>query len=142
MRASFELEAGTSLDDLSRIGDFILETVGRSGLDQRGIFHLMMAADEACTNIIKYSGSDEIKIRCDLEDDRVVVEIRDRGFAFNPLGAPAPKVDLPLQEREVGGLGIHFIRTLADGAEYRREGEENVLTLTIRHRIGGAGADP
>jgi serine/threonine-protein kinase RsbW len=134
MRATFDLKTESSLDGLSKIGDFILESVKRSGLDQREIFHLMMAVDEACTNIIKYSGSDEIKIKCDVEDDRVVVDIRDRGVTFNLLEAPSPEIDLPLQERKIGGLGIYFIRTLIDEVKYRREGEENVLTMTLRHR--------
>ncbi|KQC15435.1 MAG: ATP-binding protein [Methanothrix sp.] len=134
MRETFDLKTESSLDDLSKVGDFVLESVRRSGLDSREIFHLMMAVDEACTNIIKYSNSDEIKIKCGVEDDRVVVEIRDYGVAFNPLQAPAPKVDLPLEERVVGGLGIYFIRTLTDGVAYQRDGDENVLTLKICHQ--------
>lgn len=134
MKASFELAAESSLDALSEIGDFILGLTRGSELDQRETFHLMTAVDEACTNIIKYSGSGKIEIKCDVEDGQVAVQIRDDGVAFNPLEAPVPKLDLPLEERRVGGLGIHFIRTLMDEVRYERKGGKNVLTMILRHR--------
>ena len=134
MKAGFELRAKSSLDNLSNISDFVLGSVRESGLDQREIFHLMMAVDEACTNIIKYGCSDEIDIKCEVEDEQVIVEIRDVGLAFNPLEAPALDLDVPIEEREVGGLGIYLIRTLMDDVKYERREEKNVLTVTIRHR--------
>lgn len=134
MKARFELEAESSLDALSRISDFIISLAGGSGLDQRETFHLMTAVDEACTNIIKYSGTGKIEIKCDVEDGQVTVQIRDDGVAFNPLEAPVPKLNLPIEERQVGGLGIYFIRTLMDEVRYEREGGENVLTMTLQNR--------
>jgi anti-sigma regulatory factor (Ser/Thr protein kinase) len=134
MRASFELVAKSSLDDLSKISDFILDSTRGSELDQRETFHLMMAVDEACTNIIKYGGSDEIDVKCDVEDDLVVVQITDDGVAFNPLEAPKPDLNAPLEEREVGGLGIYIIRALMNDVKYEREGGKNVLTMSIRHQ--------
>jgi serine/threonine-protein kinase RsbW len=134
VKSSFELKAKSSLEDLSRIGDFILESTRGSGLDQREKFHLMMAVDEACTNIIKYGGSDEIEIRCHVEDELVEVQIRDDGIAFNPLKAPTPDISAPLEEREVGGLGIYFIRTMTNDLKYERREGKNVLSMTLRHR--------
>jgi len=132
MKASFELAAKSSLDNLPRIGDFILDSTRGSGLDQRETFHLMTAVDEACTNTIKYGDSNEIEIKCDVEDGQVVLQIIDDGIAFNPLEAPTPDLNVPLKERKVGGLGIYFIRTLMDDVRYERKGEKNVLTMIIR----------
>jgi serine/threonine-protein kinase RsbW len=134
MKAPFELLARGSLDELPKISDFILGSTRGSGLDQRERFHLMTAVDEACTNIIKYGGSTEIEIRCHVEDELVVVQIIDDGVAFNPLEAPAPEISAPLEEREVGGLGIHFIRTLTTDVKYERKGGKNNLSITLRHR--------
>jgi anti-sigma regulatory factor (Ser/Thr protein kinase) len=134
MRASFELRARSSLDDLSKISNFILASTRGAGLDRREKFHLMTAVDEACSNIIKYGGSDEIDVKCEVEDGLVVVEIRDEGVAFNPLDAPKPDLNAPLEVREVGGLGIYFIRTLINDVKYERQGGKNVLTMTIRHQ--------
>ena len=140
MRGSFEMAAESRTESLAGIREFILSSTEGSALDRRDRFRLMMAVDEAATNIIMYSGSVGIKIECRVYRDRAVVLLRDRGVAFDPLEAPAPEVDRPLEEREVGGLGIFFVRNLTDGAEYRREGDENLLTLTVRHRGGGAQA--
>ncbi len=134
MKAYFELKTTSSLDDLSKISDFILGSTKESGLDQGEIFHLVMAVDEACSNIIKYSNSDEIDIKCEVEDEQVVVKIADEGLAFNPLEAPAPDLNAPLEEREVGGLGIYFIKTLMNEVKYERYGEKNILTMTLSHR--------
>ncbi|HOO54705.1 MAG TPA: ATP-binding protein [Methanothrix sp.] len=134
MKASFGLLARGSLDELPKISDFILDSTEGSELDQRERYHLMMAVDEACTNIIKYGGSTEIEIRCHVEGERVEVEITDDGVAFNPLEAPAPEISAPLEEREVGGLGIHFIRTLTTDVKYEHRQGKNNLTMTLRHR--------
>lgn len=134
MMASFELIARSSPESLPEISEFILSATKGSGLDEREAFHLMMAVDEACTNIIKYGRSGEIEIRCDVEDGQVEVEIRDEGVPFNPLEAPAPKIKAPLEERKVGGLGIYVIRTLTEDLRYERRGGRNVLTMAISHK--------
>jgi anti-sigma regulatory factor (Ser/Thr protein kinase) len=134
MRTSFELKTGSSLDELTRITDFVLGSVRGSSLADRERYHLVMAVDEACTNIIRYGGSCEIRVKCEVGDDMVVVEIRDDGVTFNPLEAPTPDLDLPLEERVVGGLGIYFIKTLTDEVKYERRDGKNILTMTFRHR--------
>ncbi|MGH8701072.1 MAG: ATP-binding protein, partial [Burkholderiales bacterium] len=58
--------------------------------------------------------------------------IEDDGVPFNPLAMPAPDVSTPLRERRVGGIGIHFVRSLMDGVAYDRAGERNRLVLTKR----------
>jgi anti-sigma regulatory factor (Ser/Thr protein kinase) len=139
MMASFTMRAIASPESLAEISRFILEAVRGSDLDEREAFHLMMAADEACTNIIKYGRSGDIEIKCDVEDGKVEVEIVDDGVPFDPLKAPPPDIDGPLEERKVGGLGIYFIRALTDYLRYERRGGKNVLTMTVIH---SSGADP
>lgn len=134
MKLSFDLATKSSLDELSKISDFILDSTRGSGLDQRERFRLMMAVDEACTNIIKYGGSTEIEISCDVEGELVVVEIRDDGAHFNPLETPDPDLNVPLAERKVGGLGIYIIRTLMTDLKYERREGKNNLTMVLRHR--------
>lgn len=133
MKASFQMRATASPESLVEITRFILEAVIGSDLDEREAFHLMMAADEACTNIIKYGRSGFIEIKCDVVDGRVEVEIRDDGVPFDPLKAPQPDIDAPLHRREVGGLGIYFIRSLTDDLRYERRGGKNILTMAISH---------
>ena len=55
--------------------------------------------------------------------------ITDDGMPFNPLSAEAPDTDLSLEDREIGGLGIHLVRNLIDDVTYNRRIDKNVMTL-------------
>ena len=56
----------------------------------------------------------------------------DDGIAFNPLTRPVPDLQAPIEQRQIGGLGIHLLRTLSETADYRRDGDRNVLTFSMR----------
>lgn len=57
---------------------------------------------------------------------------RDNGVAFNPLALKQPDLGLNLEDRPVGGLGIHLVKTITDQANYERHGNYNVITLQLR----------
>ena len=59
----------------------------------------------------------------------VVAVVSDDGIAFDPLEVPPPDLESSLEDRPVGGLGVHFMLTLMDEVTYRREGDRNVLTM-------------
>jgi len=61
-----------------------------------------------------------------------VVEVSDNGKPFNPLDHPEPDLNQPLEERPIGGLGIHLIRKFVDQLAYRRDAGRNILTLRKR----------
>ena len=65
----------------------------------------------------------------DLTGDRLTVTITDDGVPFNPLNAKPPDIDAPLEERQIGGLGIHLARSLIDDATYQRRIGKNAITL-------------
>ena len=62
--------------------------------------------------------------------DAVSLEIHDQAPAFNPLETAPPDLDVPLDERPAGGLGLYLARSVVDGMEYERVGGENRLRLT------------
>ena len=90
--------------------------------------------DELVTNTIKYGYDDrdahQIHVTVEVKDDLLIVSVDDDGRPFNPLEVPAPALDLPIEERPVGGLGVFIVRSLADVVEYRRQGTHNIVTLT------------
>ena len=94
---------------------------------------LRIALDEVVTNIIKYAyrddGPHEIRIRCALQGGTLQTTVEDDGIAFDPLLAPAPDLGTPVATRQVGGLGVHFLRSLMSDLSYRRQGNRNCLTL-------------
>lgn len=105
------------------------DLMNQSGFDEKIMSGLSLAIDEALTNVIRH-GYDHhdgfIEIEYKDYADRVEIAIRDQGKLFDPLSLPTPK----LPPTQPGGLGVHFIRTLADKVTYSvRDSQTNELRL-------------
>jgi anti-sigma regulatory factor (Ser/Thr protein kinase) len=124
------------VEHLGTMLDFIRGGAEASGLDARAVRQIMVAVEEPLMNVISYAypeGGGEVEITHDRQEGRgFVIEIADRGVAFDPLSVPDPDVEAPLQDRKVGGLGIYMMRKMMDEVSYRREPDRNVLTLAKR----------
>ncbi|WP_214020987.1 ATP-binding protein [Methanoculleus sp.] len=134
-----ELIVRADLSALEAIADFLAEAL--AGCSDKLVFAVQLAVDEACSNTILYGypGREPgtITVACTAADDAVSVTITDDGVAFDPLTAPPPLLDIPAEERPIGGLGIHFIRTVMDSVAYAREGEKNVLSMEKKRSASG-----
>lgn len=99
-----------------------------------------VAIDEILSNAIAYAFRDghahEIFVTATAEPGRLVIEISDDGTPFDPLAVPPPDLSDDIETRQVGGLGMHFVRSLLDDVVYERVNGWNVLTL--RKRVGEA----
>ena len=99
-------------------------------------YALALTLDEVVANVIRHGFDDNdehiIRVRLWLEADLLSVQVADDGKPFNPLLAPDPDLELPIEQRQPGGLGIHIIRTMMDDIEYRRTNGQNLLTLRKR----------
>ncbi len=97
---------------------------------------MTLALDELITNAIAHGYEDEaehqIIVRLSLMGGSLQAEVEDDGKPFNPLMAPEPDLTSPIEERPVGGLGIHLVRSVMDQVDYRRESGKNRLTMTKR----------
>jgi anti-sigma regulatory factor (Ser/Thr protein kinase) len=100
------------------------------------VIDLRVVAEEVLTNVAKYGfepgEAPEVELRVSLADGAAVLEFRDRGRPFDPLAEPAPDLELPPEDRPLGGLGLAVVRALVDEARYEREGAANVLRLVKR----------
>lgn len=98
-----------------------------------------VALDEVLTNIVSYAYSPgeraEILVRLAIIGSEIVAEIEDGGRPFDPLQAPPPDLSKPLRDRKVGGLGIHFIRSLMDEVSYQRIDGRNRLRLSKKLQL-------
>ena len=109
----------------------------QSGLDQTAVFHIELACDEACTNVIEhaYSGEDkgEITVSWQMRGGSFIMHIHDNGRSFNPETVPVPTLPPDASEPEnvkVGGLGLHFMRQLMDDVRFEFNDKlGNTLTL-------------
>lgn len=100
-----------------------------------------LVVEEAFVNLCRhaYRGRDNgvVALRFFGDDGELAVELRDTGPPFNPIDqAPRPKLDASLEERRPGGLGVELMRRMTNELRYRREGDENVLTLVFRWPAG------
>ena len=130
-----ELKIEGKLENLSLIGDFIGDSMREFGLDNRKIFNVQMAVDEACTNIIEYGYANEvgtIDIACWRKGEEIVVVIKDEGKPFDPTTVQPPDLNTSLEERKAGGLGIYFMKKLMDEGRYEFKEGKNVLTMVVR----------
>ena len=95
-----------------------------------------LALEEHLTNVINHGYDDgavhEIRVRFSNDAGFFHVEIEDDARPFNPLARPPVDTSAPLDEREIGGLGVHLMRRFMDELEYRREGNRNILHMTKR----------
>jgi serine/threonine-protein kinase RsbW len=107
---------------LAPIADFIAEAGREASFDQDTIFHVQMAVDEACSNVIEhaYQGQDEgdITLSSDCRDEEWIVNVHDTGRPFNPDDVPQPNPSSKLEEVRTGGLGLYFMRQLMDIVEF------------------------
>jgi anti-sigma regulatory factor (Ser/Thr protein kinase) len=108
----------------------------RHGLPARLVARLHLALEEHLTNIISHGykpgAVGAITVRFALEPSLIRVEIEDDAGPFNLLEAPAANTALPMEEKPLGGLGVHLIRQSVDQLEYRRAANRNVLVMKNR----------
>lgn len=123
MCEDLELTVESDLNNLAQIGEFVTRAALCLGLDGQQAFEVQMATDEACTNIVEHAYgigvAGEINIRCTLEGEDFVVALRDHGRSFDPEQVAEPNLACPLEERQIGGLGLYFMRKLMDRIVFR-----------------------
>ncbi len=104
-----------------------------AGLPDETVLDLVLAAEEVLTNVAKYAHDDGaehwVRVTLGREGDDLTLRFADDGRPFDPLAAPPPDLSSPLEERPIGGVGVHLVRSLVDRVEYAHVGGENVLTL-------------
>jgi serine/threonine-protein kinase RsbW len=114
-----------------------LENFGQKcGLSSRTLLELNLILEEVLANVISYAYPDnrrhEIVVCADWRDGELVIEVEDDGRPLNPLEIPRPDLDRPLEQRKVGGLGLHLIREFTTNIEYTRRGQKNHLVMRKR----------
>ena len=134
MSASASLKIAPTLDQLERIAA-IVEDLGEQDDWPPGlIFKVNLVLDELSVNIVNYGGeASEIEVSLDADADEVRVEISDDGRPFDPLNdAMEPDLEASLEDRPIGGLGIHLVREMMDELHYSREDGKNRLAMVKR----------
>lgn len=121
------------LSEIGRIAPIVEEFCTDHRLGDEIAHAINLSLDELLTNTIKYGYDDavrhDIEIRLTVQDDQMTVVLDDDARAFDPTVASDPDIDADLDDRPLGGLGIHFVRAMMDDVHYRRLDGRNQLTL-------------
>jgi sigma-B regulation protein RsbU (phosphoserine phosphatase) len=136
MPHTLELTIVNQLAEIDRVNQAFRGFAGEHGIPfSKPPWSVMF--DELLNNIISYGFDDDrehaIDIRVVIDETRVTVTIADDGIPFDPFSIAEPDTTLPVEERGVGGLGIHLVRNLMDEVSYERVEGRNVVTL-VTHR--------
>jgi serine/threonine-protein kinase RsbW len=129
-----KITVSSSTDNLSTVRNFIKTAANDAGFDKDTSNKIVLAADEACTNIIKhaykFSHNGKIGINVSFRNKRFTVSISDTGEHFNSSSIPEPDLKKYYQEKRVGGLGMFLMKKLMDEVKYSQPNEKkNKVTL-------------
>lgn len=121
------------VQEVPRLNAFVDEVCEDMGCDMETTMRMNLAIEEAVVNVIDYAypsgtvGSIDIKVT--IYDNHMEFVISDSGTPFDPTKKEDVDISLPVEERRIGGLGIHLVRQLMDKINYERKDGRNILTL-------------
>jgi anti-sigma regulatory factor (Ser/Thr protein kinase) len=135
---SITIQIPADVREIERLNRLVRQFGELHDVPSRTLYSVNLALDELVTNVILYgyeegSGQDVV-IKLVTTDKELIASVSDSAKSFNPLEVEPPNLNAPLEERQLGGLGIHLVRSLMDHVSYARENEKNVLTVRKRLR--------
>jgi serine/threonine-protein kinase RsbW len=133
MKAEENIVITNKVEELPILAAKIEELAERWELPMSLAMNLNLVLEEAVSNVIFYAFNDqekhEIEILLSIESKILTIEISDNGIPFDPTLRQKPDIELPAEERPIGGLGIFLISKIMDTVTYSRQNNQNKLTL-------------
>ena len=114
--------------------EFVCQQAESAGIHPKRIMHLQLAIEESAVNIASYAYEippGEILVRVEEDTKQFKVDLIDTGVPFDPLSVTEPDLEAGIDEREIGGLGILFIRRVMDEVHYSRIEDKNIVSLVV-----------
>ncbi|MBP7496636.1 MAG: ATP-binding protein [Bacteroidales bacterium] len=130
-----KITLNNNIEQLSLLAQFIDSIAIEWKLNSQLQFNLNLILEELISNTIFYGYKDTEEHRINIEfinnDSFLRIKIEDDAQEFNPLIAQSPDLNLPVEQREIGGLGIHLVRSLSDSIDYHRINNKNIIFLSL-----------
>lgn len=125
------------IDEFPVLSEHLENFADELSIDLKVKTKLLIIADEIFSNISKYAydgatGTAEISFSYDSARKIFNITFTDSGKEYNSLEAPEPDLDVPLEERQIGGLGIFMVKKMSDKISYKRENGRNILSLELK----------
>lgn len=135
---SITIRIAADVKEIERLNRVVRQFGELHDVPGRTLYSVNLALDELVSNAILYGYEDatgeQISIKLEIVGPELSASVEDGGREFDPGSVPTPRLDAEMSERQLGGLGIHLVRSLMDQMAYRRDGAKNVLTLRKRIR--------
>ncbi len=138
-----ELELGRDLSEIDRVNEVFATFAAEHHVSLAVIRQFKLVFDELLNNIITHAYEDQrehaIQVAVRYSSEQLTASITDDGAPFNPLRFGIPPVEASIDERRVGGLGIHLVRNVMDDVLYNRVDDHNVVTV-VKNLSGESGS--
>ena len=120
-------------DEVAGLAEAMAEFGRKHGLTEEAVSDAQLVLEEVVVNSICHGFTEEgdhrVEVRIALTGGDLILTTLDDGIPFNPLDAPPADVDAPIEDRPIGGLGIHLVRNLMDSVTYERTDDGNRLVM-------------
>ena len=140
MQAKCRVVLENRLDEMQRFVTSLTEFARVGKLSDELVFNIQLCMDELFTNIVSYGYEDDdlhlVEVDLTVDEEEVRIGLVDDAKPFNPLQeADQPDLDASLDERKIGGVGIHLVKTLMDEVSYKYEDNKNHLLLVKKLEV-------
>lgn len=117
---------------LENVFQFVREFFAQEAIDSSHLFTADFVLEEFFTNCVKYNPESDREISVALRrvDDELILSLTDHDADFHdPRAAQPPSLEAPLEDREIGGLGIHLVTRMVDKIDYDYHDRESRITV-------------
>lgn len=132
----YTLTLHNDVQEVPLLATFMDSISEENGMDMEMSMNVNLAVEEAVVNVMNYAYPEgtvgEVKIDASVAEGLLTITIADSGSPFDPTEKENPDINLPAEERSIGGLGILLVRQFMDTVAYQRTDGMNILTLTKR----------
>jgi len=121
--------------------DFFINSIKvflkKNDVSEQTVFDIILTAEEILVNIMSYAYPEDrkgdVEVCCEMAEIEGVKKLKftftDEGTSFDMLDKDAPDLSAPIEDRRIGGLGIHLVKTLMDEVSYIRKEDQNILSV-------------
>lgn len=129
----YTLTLHNDVQEVPLLATFIETISEENDMDMVMSMNINLAVEEAVVNVMNYAYPEgtvgEVRIDASVTDGLLTIIITDSGNPFDPTGKEDPDINLPAEERSIGGLGIFLVRQFMDTVTYHHNDGKNILTL-------------
>ena len=130
-----ELTVEAQVENLDKVNDFINNSIAELDCSKKAVMQLGVIVEEIFVNIASYAYPDKagfatVQVEVKNNPPAVTLTFVDGGVKYNPLANEDPDLELSVEERDIGGLGIYLVKNMVEEISYNYKDNKNILSLT------------